>query len=149
MIELTLSVGFLVLAYFVGSRREKEHVRSLLEREAQVREIPLVTGKRFIDSSRQIARVEFVTGQVAIAQDSFKAFVGSLVNLFGGNVKVLESLLDRARREAILRMIADAGKPDLILNVRLETSTIAATESTKGSSGNAEILAYGTAIYYR
>src|SRR5688572_9179459 len=105
MVELVLTVGTLVLAFAIGTRREKAHFRSLLEREARVRNIPVVTGKRFIDAGRAVARVELVSGQVAIAQDAFKAFVGSLVNIFGGKVAVLESLLDRARREALLRMI--------------------------------------------
>ncbi|MFT6733724.1 MAG: hypothetical protein ACJAS9_001914 [Polaribacter sp.] len=36
--------------------------------------------------------------------DYFKRFLAGLRNIFGGRVVTYESLVDRARREAILRM---------------------------------------------
>jgi uncharacterized protein YbjQ (UPF0145 family) len=45
-----------------------------------------------------------VSGHVVIAQDYFKSFLASLVNITGGRVTSYESLLDRGRREALCRM---------------------------------------------
>ena len=67
-----------------------------------------------------------------------------MINLVGGRVTVYESLMDRARREAILRMKEEAGSCDMIINTRLETMTISNTSNK--STGTVELLAYGTAI---
>ena len=57
-----------------------------------------------------------------------------------------ESLVERARREAVLRMKADAQRQglDMIFNVKLETASI--TKGAKGQIGAVEVLAYGTGL---
>jgi uncharacterized protein YbjQ (UPF0145 family) len=87
-------------------------------------------------------------GNVVISQDYFKRFAASLKGIVGGNIGVLEPLLERARREALIRMkgMAHARGYDTIINVRLETATLAsARRDGKGTAG-VEILAFGTAI---
>ncbi|MGB5331529.1 MAG: heavy metal-binding domain-containing protein, partial [Woeseiaceae bacterium] len=62
--------------------------------------------------------------------------------------KTYEPLLERARREALLRMTESAREQgyDAIFNVRLETSRLAnATRDGKGTAG-VEMLAFGTAV---
>ena len=69
-----------------------------------------------------------------------------LGNVFGGNVQSYETLVDRARREAVLRMKESCPHADQVINLRLETSSI-----TKGKGkqvGAVEVLASGTAIYF-
>jgi len=66
----------------------------------------------------------------------------------GGNVRSYETLVDRGRREAILRMKEATPSPDIIINLRIETSTIGKS-ANRGSIGSIEVLAYGTAIRYR
>jgi uncharacterized protein YbjQ (UPF0145 family) len=99
------------------------------------------------ESIQQIERAELVDGSVVISVDYFKHFVASLKNFFGGALNSYESLLDRARREAILRMKEKAPNSDMIINLKLETSSIG---KEGGSSGKGvltvEVLAYGTAI---
>ena len=56
--------------------------------------------------------------------DYFKRFLAGLRNIFGGTVRSYESLIDRARREAVLRMKEMAGDASVIVNVRIETSNI-------------------------
>jgi uncharacterized protein YbjQ (UPF0145 family) len=87
-----------------------------------------------------------VTGSVVISVDYFKRFLASLRTLIGGRVTSYESLLDRARREAILRMKEEASKlgADKVFNIKLETSSI--SKSAKGKVGSIEVLAYGTAL---
>ena len=84
-----------------------------------------------------------VAGNVVIASDYFKTFLLGLINIFGGRVTPFESLLDRARREALLRMkkSAQAVNADFIFNVKYQTATI----QQKGN-GAIEVLAYGTAL---
>ena len=50
-------------------------------------------------------------------------------------------LVDRARREAILRMKEQAADADLFVNLKLETSSVSQV-------GSVEVLAYCTAIWY-
>ncbi|MEL6500540.1 MAG: heavy metal-binding domain-containing protein, partial [Cyanobacteria bacterium J06623_1] len=74
-------------------------------------------------------------------------FASSLRNLIGGRMIVYESLLDRGRREALLRMKEQAigWGATQVVNVRLETSNIGNQTSGKGLVA-IEVIAYGTAI---
>ena len=84
-------------------------------------------------------------GSAVISIDYFKRFLASLRNIFGGTVKSYESLIDRARREALIRMKEMAGDATVIVNVRIETSTIGRSANRKGV-GCLEAIAYGTAM---
>jgi uncharacterized protein YbjQ (UPF0145 family) len=66
--------------------------------------------------------------------------------IFGGELRAYCSLLDRARREAILRMKAQYPDADLIVNLRIETSSI--SKGAKNTIGSTEIFAYGTALKF-
>ena len=64
--------------------------------------------------------------------------------LFGGRLSGYQSLVERARREAIVRMQkeADALGANVIYNMRIEFSVIGQQPQLSG----AELLAYGTAL---
>jgi len=64
-------------------------------------------------------------------------------------VRGYEALVERSRREAIVRMLreAQAAGANVIWNVRLETATIQGKQ--QGKSGGIEVLAYGTAMRAR
>ena len=85
-------------------------------------------------------------GNVVISVDYFKRFVAHLRMIFGGRVHTYESLLDRGRREALLRMQAEASDlgATMIFNTRFETSSI--SKGGRDSVGSVEVLAYGTAV---
>jgi uncharacterized protein YbjQ (UPF0145 family) len=61
-------------------------------------------------------------------------------------VKSYESLVDRARREAILRMKEQAIERGAVVvtNVRIETSSISKGQGK--AIGSIEVLAYGTSV---
>ena len=90
---------------------------------------------------------QLVSGSVVISIDYFKQFVAGLRNLFGGRVTAYESLLERARREAILRMKEQARDlgADSVWNVRLETAAIS-QGAQRQQVGSMEVMAYGTAL---
>jgi len=94
----------------------------------------------------------FVFGQInerrhyaSISVDYFKRILTSLRNFFGGNMRSYETLVDRARREAILRLKESCPDAQQIINLRLETSSIYKGQGNQ--IGSVEVLAYGTAIY--
>jgi uncharacterized protein YbjQ (UPF0145 family) len=86
---------------------------------------------------------------VVISVDYFKTIAAALRNVFGGRVGAYESLLDRARREATIRMQEEAKKvgAQAVLNVKYETSRIG--QQAGKSIGSVEVLAYGTAMIPR
>ena len=78
--------------------------------------------------------------------DYFKSFVASWINFFGGRIGVFEAVVERGRREALLRMKEDAVKwgARQIVNVRLETAEIGGQASNGVVA--VEIIAYGTGV---
>jgi uncharacterized protein YbjQ (UPF0145 family) len=150
IISLIFNLGIplliIVVALITGSMLEKRHYRSIDTRERRYGQLPLLTGKKY-PTERPIAEARFVSGSVVISYDYFKRFLAGLRMIFGGEVKSYVSLLDRGRREAILRMKETCSQADLIINMRVETSSISKGHK-KRRLGAVEVFAYGTAIWY-
>jgi len=125
MYELLFSLLLLFMAYFVGQYRERSHYNSICEREARLNKIPAIASK-VLPAECTPCETKLVSGNVVIAVDYFKKFVASLRILVGGRVTSFESLIDRARREAVLRMKAEAeaAGADYVFNIKMETSSI-------------------------
>ena len=144
MYDLIIFLVLLLLGYVFGQRAEKRHFKSIIEREKTLRDI-LVFSERRIPDQDQLEGT-LVSGNVVISVDFFKRFVANLRNLIGGRVSSYESLLERARREAILRM-KDAARrkgATAVWNIRLETASI--YKGGAQSIGAVEVVAYGTAV---
>ena len=95
----------------------------------------------------KIKKIELVTGEVVISGDYFKNFVANLKSIFGGRLTTFESVLDRGRREAILRMREKARYANFIINTRIE-SVMLNDVYGKESVPQCAIIAYGTAVTY-
>lgn len=145
MADLIIFLILLGLGYGFGRAAEKRHYKSIIEREVALNRIPAIA-LRFPPPSLKPQRTELVTGNVVISIDYFKSIAAGLRGLVGGRVKSYETLLDRARREAVLRMKeqADALGAKMVFNVKLETASI--SKGRKNKIGSVEVLAYGTAI---
>lgn len=137
---------FFVVAGIVGAIIERRHYRSIWEREASSVGLPVVTW-RTDSSGRTVAAARLVTASVVISHDNFKRFLAQLRKIFGGRLRSYESLLDRARREAVLRLKEQCPEAHIVLNLRLDTANIASTQGKKGI-GAIEVLASGTAVRY-
>jgi len=145
LIQLVIFVVLLGAGYLFGRRAEKNHYDSILEREEKLRHIVVLT-ERFPPPGMLNVDTGMVCGNVVISVDYFKTVVSGLRNLVGGNMTAYESLLDRARREAILRMQQQAAElgANTVINMKFETSRISGNAG-KGI-GSVEVLAYGTAL---
>lgn len=145
MIDLIVLLILLALGYGFGRITELKHYRSIIKREDKLRNIPVIASK-YPPMSKIVSDPTLVAGNVVISIDYFKRFIATLRNLVGGPITSYESLIDRARREAILRMKAEAKKcgATMIFNIKIETASI--YKGTKNSIGSVEVLAYGTAI---
>jgi uncharacterized protein YbjQ (UPF0145 family) len=145
MIDLIVFLSLLALGYGAGTWVEKRHYRSIAERELATINLPAVTLKSIGVPAHKIRSARLVHGSAVISVDYFKRLLAGLRNIFGGRVKSYESLIDRARREALLRMKAMAGDATVIVNVRIETSSIG-RQSRRKSIACLEAMAYGTAL---
>lgn len=144
MFELIIFITLLICGLVFGKISESNHYKSIQKREQLLINLPTTTSKKPTKKS-EILKSELVSGSVVVSIDYFKNISAGLRNFFGGQVKSYETLVDRARREATLRLKESCKDADEIINLRLETSSI-----YKGATriGSIEVLAYATAIYY-
>jgi uncharacterized protein YbjQ (UPF0145 family) len=146
MMYIVLGVLPLFLGWVIGRTVERAHFRRLAQAEQQLSGIMVSDMKRLPPNWRP-TEATLVTGEAVIATDYFKVFAAGLRNLFGGRVRSYETLVERARREAIVRMLRQARQfgANVVWNVRLETSTIQSSQQ-QGKSAGVEVMAYGTAM---
>lgn len=149
-VELGLTLGIPILLIVVGrvagAAIERRHYRSVEERETRFRNQPALSTKRS-DRIAVIRSAELAVGSVVVSVDHFKRFLSRFRMIFGGEIRSYSSLIDRARREAVLRMKESRPDAHAYINTRLETSTIASTSGQEGI-GTIEVLAYGTAVTF-
>lgn len=146
-LSLGITPAMLFGAWLIGRTLERGHLRSLRLLESGSRNVLAVTIED-VPPDWQVDSCEMVMGNVVISQDYFKRVMAGLKGIVGGNIGVFEPLLERARREALIRMkgVAHARGYDAIINVRIETSRLASGRGDGKGTAGVEILAYGTAI---
>jgi len=144
--QIGFFVLLLALGYGVGQYLEKRHYRSIIRREAALRRIPVFATRHLPADLEPGTRTELVVGSVVISVDYFKRFLAGLRMLVGGRLASYETLLDRARREAILRAQDQARRKGAtqLFNLKLETASI--SKGQQKTVGTVEVLAYGTAV---
>lgn len=140
--QFILPILLMLTGLVFGRILERRHYASIRLREKALAEV-LVFGTRFPPEASSGQRSFLVSGSVVISSDYFKSFVAGLRNLIGGHFRGYETLLERARREAVLRLKQDARQQgaSLVVGLRFQTTHI---------SGRAtpcvEVLAFGTAL---
>lgn len=141
-------ISFLVLlglGFGVGKILEARHYASIRTRESALLHVPVVTFKKLADN-RPIASAGLAMGSVVVSVDYYKKFLAGFRMFFGGELRSYSPLLDRARREAILRMKESHPSAHLFLNCRLATSSI--SQGRKKTMGTVEVIAYATAVTF-
>lgn len=145
-LQIGIPLSLIALGYFAGRHAERKHYASIHAREAAFLHLPTVSIRTW-HTDREVAEAQLVTGSVVISADYFKRLLATLRNIFGGRMRAYESLVDRARREAILRLKEQCPDADIIVNLRVETSTI--SQKSRDGISCVELMAYGTAIKYK
>lgn len=143
--DLLIAIALLIICYFTGRTREKRHYKSIREREVKLYKQPHINFSKNVNISQPVKNAQLVSASVVIGCDYFKVFLASLRNIFGGNVSAYESVLDRGRREAILRIRESAYRmnADLVMNIKIETVML-----SEQTMSQVCITAYGTAVEY-
>ena len=131
-----------VLGWFFGSRNERQHLVRLKSAEKELSHIIVSTERFYVPKLAANTEGKLVMGSVVIAQDYFKMVIARVLSIFGKNLTTYETLLDRARREAAVRMRSQAQAKGYnhIYGLRFEVSNI----NQLGSM--VEAIAYGTAV---
>lgn len=139
MQRLDWIIGLVLIAvgWYFGTRAERRHLESLTADEHKYQHIQ-VSSERFYEPEG-VNESALVVGSVVIAQDQFKSVTASILSLFGKNLTVYETLLDRARREAVVRAKrqADDAGCRALYGLRFEMTEV---------EGGVEVLAYGVAV---
>ncbi len=144
--DFVVFLVLLLVAFFVGEWLERRHYKSIRSREGRWQRLPAITFEQ-TPKSWEVRDTGLVMGNTVVSVDYFKRFLAGLRMIFGGRVRSYETLLDRARREALLRLKKDAIDRGFhaVVNVRLETSRMANGKKGQGTAG-VEILAFGTGL---
>ena len=144
MYEIGFTLLLLVIGVIFGTRAQKKHIENMTARENALAHI-IVTNLKTLPATGQPL---LVTGSVVIAFDYFRRFIATFVMIVGGRITMYETMLDRARREALLRLLeqAEAAGAREVHNVRFEFSRVGSSAQQANIGGGAELLAYGTAV---
>ena len=146
MVGLISTIVLIFIGFFAGRYLEKKHFISIKEREKKLIHIPTTNFKKPIETEKEVLTSNLAIGSVVVSTDYFKTILANLKNIFGGNISSYETLIDRGRREAILRMKEQFPDSDSFINLRIESSSI--SKGRKQATVTVEILATATALKY-
>ena len=141
-INFGLPLLLLAVGYFVGRALEQKHYASIRQRERELQRV-LALNTRYVPEGVIATDSLVVSGSVVVSSDYFKTFVAGFRTLFGGRFRGYETLLERARREAMLRMKLQARRngSSLVIGVRFHTTQVAGSQTP-----SVEVMAFGTAL---
>lgn len=146
VLPLAFALLLLVTGFFSGRYLERQHYQRIIADETAPGQV-MVFAERLPPPDVPAPQSQLVMGSVVVSVDYYKRFIAALRQLVGGRLNSYESLIDRGRREALVRMRAQAKAlgADRVFNIKFETAVIAG-RSRQNSLGSVEILAYGTAL---
>ena len=142
--NLWLPISLVLVGYGAGRVVERRHYAALRRREAELQQV-LALSTRWLPKGVAATHSALASGSVVVSSDYFKSFVAGFRQLLGGRFRGYETLLERARREALLRLKADALAQGamLVIGVRFQSTLV----SRWGAVPSVEMMAYGTAVF--
>src|SRR5262245_6470703 len=126
-------VFLISLGYFVGGYIERRHFRELDVREAGNEGFLVTQLKSYPAAVAGPSPPTILFGEAVISSDYLKTFLGSMRKIFGGEMRSYQSLLVRARREALQRLVEDARSQgyNAVCNVRYASTDISGASKHK------------------
>ena len=139
ILKIVITLVLFFIGWGVGRFIEQKHLKELEEKERHLLHIRIDTNKFQMSEDQG----QLISSNVVISHDYFKYIIAQIQNFFGGRLTTYESAVERARREAIVRLKQEAEKVGAkqIMGLRLSTTELGM------QGGMAEVFAYGTAIY--
>lgn len=138
LFKVLVFVILFTVGWAFGRHAERKHLNELALQERRLAYIR-IDNNRF-KTSEHLGQL--VSSNVVISHDYFKYVIANIQNFFGGRLTSYESVVDRARREAVVRLKLEAEKMGAtqIMGLRLSTTELGM------QGGMIEVFAYGTAI---
>lgn len=138
ILQIIIFAILFCVGFGFGRYNEGKHFRYLDEQEQRLAYIR-VNNSRFAVSEYS---GQMISSNVVISHDYFKYAIANVQNILGGRLTSYESVVERARREAIVRLKLEAEKigATQIMGIRLSTTELGM------QGGMVEVFAYGTAI---
>ncbi|MDF3128018.1 heavy metal-binding domain-containing protein [Kiritimatiellaeota bacterium B1221] len=136
----------LAVAFFSGNMIASRHEKSLSARQLILAHIRTTDLNRFFEPDHRI-QAQLFTAEITLGIDHFRGFLGSLKNIFGGQIRSYQKTLDRARREALMQVIEQSHSAgyNAVANLRLEFVDISGKANMAKRANMVTIIAYGTA----
>ena len=147
MVSLVIILTLLLVGGVIGSFLESRHYTAIREREANGLSIPASSFKHPDIDPLLVQSCQLAIGSTVVSVDYLKQFLAGLRLIFGGEIKSYSSLIDRARREANLRMRQSAPGADAFYGCRYATSSI--SQGAGRAIGSVEVICYATAVTFR
>jgi len=115
-------------------------IKENYEFDTERSQIVIVVNTEFVPGKTIKEIKGLVQGNTVRAKHVGRDIMAGLKNIVGGELKGYTELLVESRREALIRMLAQAKElgANAVVNVRFATSSI--------TSGAAELYVYGTAV---
>jgi uncharacterized protein YbjQ (UPF0145 family) len=151
LIKLFPFLLLLALGLFVGGYIERRHFRQLDEREAANESFLITQLKSYPFAVAGPSAPSIFFGEAVISSDYLKSFLGGLRKIFGGEMLSYQSLLVRARREALQRLVEEARQQgyNAVCNVRYYSTDIAGASKSRKKAVMVTLLASATAYHAR
>ncbi|AXQ23135.1 YbjQ family protein [Acinetobacter wuhouensis] len=136
--KIVITLILFCIGWGFGRYIERKHLTELEQNERRLAHIHIDTHK-FQSSEKE---GQLISSNVVISHDYFKYIIAQIQNFFGGRLTTYESVVERARREAIVRLKQQAENigAKQIMGLRLSTTELGM------QGGMVEVFAYGTAI---
>lgn len=148
LLQCGLPLLIIVAAFFVGAFTERRHLARLRRAEDEL--MPMIRSNlRSPPGLAESGGGEIVIGECVIATDYFKNFISNLVKLTGGEMRAYRSLMERARREALVRLLRDAREKGYtgVCNVRLIPADVGGSAVDRKGMVLSAVIASGTAYH--
>lgn len=147
LIGFAISGVLLIIGFAAGTISEKRHYARLREREANTGNLVRTQSKMFLAPTVGGKPPMILCSEAVIASDYFKNFLANVRKFFGGEMGSYHSLMERARRETLTKLLEQAQRNgySAICNVRLEPADVGGNSRKKAS---AMVCIIGTATAY-
>lgn len=139
IIDLIITIVPIILIFiglFAGTIAEKRHFKRLDVQEAEYAHIPVTDVRTYLYPVDTQVQPVMVLSTVVVATDYFKTFLAQIRKIFGGELRSYRSLMERARREGVVRLKQQAiqHQCNAICNVRIDTADIGGATRKKGAA---------------
>ncbi|TWT86763.1 hypothetical protein Mal64_35930 [Pseudobythopirellula maris] len=151
MTELLINIGFLLfflsLGLIFGTAMERRHLRRLESREQAHAGFLVTQLKSYPGAVDTSVTPRMYAAEAVVATDYLKSFLSGIRKFFGGELKSYKSLLERARREAQMKVVEQAAADgyDTACNFRYITADIGGALNPKQKSVIVAMLVSATA----